>query len=203
MKQYVEKKHMKFNWKILVAVVLMVGIVYWAFDSNRTRSYNGTNLTFAAGSGPITLTNPSEMSIPVQLSGTGSRSFSIVSNIEGLNGSSTREGTGSSAVQTFAFDLAPGITELTVLRGSGVNFAAETATLLEAVVQPVNASQAGSNTVLAAVIVAALLFFISYTTEHQWMGMLRRTPAPIPVPVVEGSAGGQGKSAKSYGDNRA
>ena len=51
---------MKFNWKILVALVVMVGVIFWGVDSLRTRYYNGTDLSFGVGSGPITVTNPSD-----------------------------------------------------------------------------------------------------------------------------------------------
>lgn len=192
---------MKFNWKILVAGVLIVGVLFWAFDTLRARSYSGENLTFAVGSGVITLTNPAVDGIPVQLIGTGSRSFSIVSTIEGLTGSSTRQGTGSSATQLFEFVLPTGISEITVMRGSGVNFVTETDTRLEAVVQPVSASQSSSTTVLALVVVLGLLFYMSYTTEHRWIGMLRNRPATTVLPIDD--SGGQGKAAQSYGDNRA
>jgi hypothetical protein len=192
---------MKFNWKVLVAVILMVGAAFWALDSNRARSYNGTNLTFPVGTGPVIVTNPSDASIPAQLVGKGSRSFSVVSNIEGLAGTSSREGNGSSATQTFAFELAPGTTELSINRGSDVNLVTATDTRLDAVVQPVNASQATTNLLMTGAIMLGLLYFISFTTDHQWLRMLRQQPV-TPTVVLETSGGGQGKSAKSYGDNR-
>jgi hypothetical protein len=77
---------MKINWKVLFALVLVVGAVYWAFSSTQVNSYSGTNLTFAVGGGPVTMTNPSDEAISVQLIGTGSRSFSVSSTIDDVSG---------------------------------------------------------------------------------------------------------------------
>ncbi len=96
---------MKFNWKILVAGLLVVVAAYWAQDSVRMRSYTGTNLSFGVGTGPVTVTNPSDQPVAVQLIGTGTRAFSISSAIEGLAGSSIKAGSGSSTTQVFDFAI--------------------------------------------------------------------------------------------------
>ncbi len=172
---------MKFNWRVLIAVVLIGGGILWAVDSVRTRSYAGTNLNFLIGRGPVTVTNPSDESVAVQLVGKGSRSFSVSSSMEGVSGAPTRQGTGSTTTQLFAFDLPPGVSEFTVVRGGAsatdVNFVGNADTRLDATVQPLDASDARTTILAAAVIVLGGLFYISRTTEHRWISTLRRQPA--------------------------
>jgi hypothetical protein len=198
---------MKINWKVLFALVLVVGAVYWAFSSTQVNSYSGTNLTFAVGGGPVTMTNPSDETIAVQLIGDGSRSFTVQSSIDEVSGSSTREGSGSDRTNVFAFDLPPGASTFTVARGQNVNFGATTDTRLSAVVESMTGDNASTTFIVAVVVILGALFYASRATGHQWISLLRRqkveTPVPDAEPVVKPETGGQGQNLRAYGDNRA
>jgi hypothetical protein len=192
---------MKLNWKILIASLLIVVALFWTFDSLRTRSYSGTNLNFGVGGGVVTVTNPSEESIPVQLIGSGTRSFSLTSSIEGVEGNSTRQGTGRESQQLFEFSLPAGVTEFTVVRGEGVNFVSTTDTRLSAVANPVTPDMFRGTLIAAVVVVLGAIFYISSATGHRWLRALRGVqPAPVPVPVAVDA--GQGRAMRAYGDNR-
>jgi len=195
---------MKINWKVLFALVLVVGAIYWAVSSTQVNAYTGSNLTFAVGNGPVTMTNPSDESISVQLIGSGSRSFSVSSTIDDISGASTREGTGKDRTNVFAFDLPPGISTFTVARGQDVNFGVTSETKLEAIVESMSGDNARTTAIVAAVIVLGALFYISHTTGHRWINILRRknsfTQDTQPIAVI--ASGGQGHAIRSYGDNR-
>jgi hypothetical protein len=198
---------MKMNWKSLVALALIVVALYWAVDSVRPRSYSGSNLNFAIGSGPVMVTNPADEPVSVQLVGTGTRSFSVTSTIEGVPDASTREGSGRNTTQLMDFALPPGASEFTVARGTNVNFVAGADNRLVAVVQPQGATEARTTVIVAAVVILGALFYISRTNGHRWIPTLGRQKAPVPVvkPLVEAAAvvHGQGHAIRSYGDNRA
>jgi hypothetical protein len=198
---------MKINWKVLTAVVVIVGATFWAVESVRSLSYSGTHLNFGVGSGTVTLTNPSNEPVPVQLVGTGTRSFSVSSSIAEVTGSSTREGSGRNTMQLFEFALPPGVSEFTIARGTHVSIVANTETNLEATVQPVSASESRTIIIMAAVVALGALFYISRTTGHRWIGPLRRkADAKLAAKLVADKAAaehGQGQSFRAYGDNRA
>lgn len=193
---------MKFNWKILVAGLLVVVAAYWAQDSVRMRSYTGTNLSFGVGTGPVTVTNPSDQPVPVQLIGTGTRAFSVSSAIEGLTGSSIKAGSGSSTTQVFDFAFLPGINGFTITRGTNVNFVSNSGTRLAVTVQPTTDSEARTTLIIAAVLVLGGLFYISRTLGHPWLSRLRRQPVAVevPVPVVETATGdpNRGRDGRMY-----
>jgi hypothetical protein len=195
---------MKFNWKILVAVLVIVAISYWAITSLLVHSYSGTAaLNFGVGTGPVTVTNSSDAPVVVQLAGTGARTFNVTSDTEGLTGTSTRTGTGNSATQLYEITLPPGETVFTVLRGTNVTFVAPEGSPLAATVQPGTASETQTTLIVTAIVILGSLFFISMTTGHQWINMLRgiKPPAQPVVPSAESAGGGQGRTIKSYGDN--
>lgn len=202
---------MERNWKtvkIVLGFVVIFAAIFWATDSVRSRSYTGTNLSFDAGSGPVVVTNPSDQPVAVQLSGAGSRTFHVSSTIEDVTGSSTRVESGSSRIQQFEFLLPPGTSEFTTSGGTDVIFVVDTDTELQATINPMSSDSGRSTLIFAAVVVLVSLYFISRVTEHQWIKSIRHsvmpasqnTPDPEPVPVV--ASGGQGRSARAYGDNR-
>lgn len=199
---------MKLDWKtfkVVFAFVIIAGIVFWAMDSVRTQTYSGTNLAFGVGSGPVTLTNASDEPVSVQLVGPGTRTFSVVSSIEGVEGSSTREGVGGSATQVFVFDLPSGESEFRLTRGSDISFVGNANTSLEATVQPIDAGQSQTIFIVAAVVILGLLYYISATLEHGWISMIRSrgNSQEVTRPVATVSMdGGQGQAIKAYGDNR-
>src|SRR6185295_15680991 len=110
------------NWKVIVAVVVIVGAAFWAINGLRTQSYSGSNLNFAVGGGPVTVTNATDAAVPVQLTGTGARVFNVTSATESLVGPSIRQGNGSGSTQLYEFALPVGVTVFNVLRGTNVNF---------------------------------------------------------------------------------
>src|SRR5689334_15598842 len=117
---------MKLNLKVIIAIVVIIGATVWAVDSVRSRSYSGTAFTFSVGHGAVTLVNSSDAAVPVQLVGTGSRSFTVATSMDGVAGTSERVGTGRTTTQLFEFSPLPGSTNFTVTGGTDVNFNAAT-----------------------------------------------------------------------------
>jgi len=195
---------MKFNWKVVIALVLVAGGIYFAVESIRPHSYSGNNLSFPVGSGPVSVTNPSEETLLVQVIGTGARSFSISSTIDGVSGSSTRQGSGRGITQSFEFGLPPGTSEFTISQGSDVNFVANTATTLEASLQPLGGSKAGTTLIVAIVVILGALFYISRANVYRWISALHRedfsTQDTQPIMVITDS--GQDRESRVYVDNR-
>lgn len=200
---------MKINWRVLIAAVVAVAAIFWAVDSVRARSYSGNNLNFVVGRGPVTVTNPSDQPVAGQLVGKGSRSFSVTSSMEDLSGSSTRQGTGSNSPQVFGFELPPGVSEFTVVRGTtttpDVNFVADTGTQMAVVAQPQNANDTRTTLIVAAVVMLAALFYMSRSTGHRWISALRGKKAHVQdsEPFVQSAAAAQGSPIRAFGDNRA
>ncbi len=171
---------MKFNWKVLVALVVLAGAIFWAIDSQRTRSYSGIDLNFDVGNGPVTVTNSTNTAVPVQLTSTGTRMFTVSSISESISGRSVRQGSGRTATQLFEVDLPPGITELIIVaRSAAVNFVADTGSRLAATVQPMTGDDARTTTIVAAVIIVGTLFYLSRATDHRWITLIRREKAAV------------------------
>lgn len=168
---------MKLNWKVLIALVVIIGIGFWAVESVRSRSYTGNHLNFGIGSGVVTLTNPSDEPIPVQLVSTGTRAFTISSTIDGVSGSSIRQVNGRNITQLFEFQVPSGVSEFAVVRGTNVNFTTNTETTLEATVQPLDESTSRNTIIAAAGIILVALFYISHTNGHRWISVSRRKAA--------------------------
>jgi preprotein translocase subunit SecE len=199
---------MKLNWKlfkVVLAFVVIFGTIAWALSSLLPSSYSGSNLNFGVGSGPVTVTNPSDEPVPVQLVAPRSRSFTVASAAEGLAGSSTRQGTGSSSTYVFEFDLPPGISEFTIARGADVKFMADSATRLEARINPLNPDSTRTTIIVAAVVILGALFYASNAVGHQWINFFRRevVSTPEPQPTTASRATGQDYGQRPYGDNRA
>jgi hypothetical protein len=199
---------MKINWRVLIAAVVVVGAIVLAVSSVSSRSYSGSNLNFIVGRGPVTVTNPSDQPVAVQLLGKGSRTFSVTSTIGNVAGSSTREGTGSNSPQVFGVELPPGVSEFTVVRGTtttpDVNFVADTDTRLAVVAQPLNANDARTTIIVAAVVILGALFYMSRATGHLWINTLRGKTAPAQAskPLVQSATSSQGSPIRAFGDNR-
>jgi hypothetical protein len=79
-----EQAKMKINLKVLIALIVIVAVGYWAVISILPRSYSGSALNFGVGSGTVTVTNPSTESVPAQLVAK-SRSFRVSSAVESLS----------------------------------------------------------------------------------------------------------------------
>jgi hypothetical protein len=177
-------------------------------ETTRQRSYSGDNLSFGVGSGPVTVTNPSDAPVAVQLVSPESRSFSVSSTLDLETGTSTRVGSGREATHVFDFELPSGVSTFTVTRGRNVTFVAATDTSLDATVQAANASEANMTLIAAAVVVLGSLFYISRSNGHRWIAPLRRKQddaiaARQAAATASTEDHGQGRAIRSYGDNRA
>ena len=185
---------MRVNWKVLVAIALIGGAIAWAATSITSTSYSGAYLTFSVGTGTVTMTNPSSESIPVRLSAAANRSFSVSSTIDGVPRSSTR-GDSASLIE---FELPPGISEFTLVRGTDVIFISQADTNLEATV---HAANVGTKIKVAVGIIVVLLFYISYTANHRWIYMLLGKE-PRSKLHSKPYVGEQDTDMRPYGDNR-
>ena len=170
-------KTKKINWKVLIALIVLVGASIWGIASLRTRSYSGSNLTFGVGSGPVTVTNLSDATMQVKLVGARPATFSVTSSIEGVAGRSTTQGSGRNATQLFEFALPPGVSEFTVIRSADVSFVSSGDTRLEASVQPLSAQDSQTTLLVAVIAIIASLFYLSSTNDHRWISASRRKKA--------------------------
>jgi hypothetical protein len=168
---------MKINVRAIIALVLIVALIYVVVDSLRERAYSGANLSFPFGSGPVTVTNPSDSAVPVRLVSADNRAFSVSTTVDGVASASTREGSGRETVYVSAFDLPPGEWVMTITRGRNITFTTETETILEATVQAMNANDTRNVLIGTVLAVLAGLYYISRTTGHRWMSLLRRQEA--------------------------
>jgi hypothetical protein len=104
----------------------------------------------------------------------------------------------------FEFELPPGISEFTIVRGTNVKFVADTATRLRATVNPLSADSSRTTIIVAIVVVLGSLFYMSRTIDHSWMRALRpqktsvQNAGPIPVPVTADV--NQGRDGRMYSD---
>lgn len=203
-----ERRQMKFNWKLIVAVVVMVGVVIWAVQSLLPSSYNGKTVNMSVGSGVVTVDNPSDAPVAVQLVGNGTRSFTVASSIEGVSGTSTRQGSGSSSTQLFEFSVPSGTSTFTVTRGTSVNLVADSNTTLGVNAQPLSEGESRTTYIVTVVVLIVGLFYISRSTGHQWIKSLRRQEIPVPIvaaiplvetPVGDANRGRDGRMYSNYG----
>jgi hypothetical protein len=172
-----EHTQMKTYLKVIIALALIVVASYWAVDSVSQRSYTGSNLNFAVGSGPVTLTNSSDVAVSVQLTSPEARPFQVLSAVSGADGTSARQGSGREALQTLTFDLPSGVTEFSITRGRNVTFVATGDTDLEATVQPMSASDARNTLIAVGLVILVTLYYIYRTTGYRWTSALRRQAA--------------------------
>ncbi|MBZ0285133.1 MAG: hypothetical protein K8L97_30650 [Anaerolineae bacterium] len=175
---------MKPNWRVVIALVLIVGVIGWAVSSVLPRSFSGSNLTFGVGGGTVTVTNPSDVPVAVQLVGNGTRTFTVSSSIDGVAGSSVKQGTGNTSTHLFEYALPPGMSDILVLRGSGVNFVSSSDTNLVATINPLSQNETRTTLIITAVIVLGGLFYISHTTGHRLIKTLLRREGSSPTIAV-------------------
>jgi hypothetical protein len=197
---------MKTNWKLFLVIAAMIGIVAWAVGSVLPRSVSGANLTFGVGSGTVAINNPSDEPVAVQLVGKGTRAFTVSSSLEGVTGSSTRQGSGSSATQLFEFASPPGLSEFTVTRGNSVNFVSNTVTNLAATIRPLSEGETRTTLVIAAIAVLVGLYYFSRSIGHRWLKTFQRREVPVLVvapaaetPVGDANRGRDGRMYSNYG----
>jgi hypothetical protein len=175
----------KINIRIVIALVIMVAIVFFAYNSVQSESYSGNELTFNT-SGVITLVN--NASDPATVRATSPRTFTVTTtDTENRTMRATREGTGRTAIYAAEGTIAPGTTELKVTRGGGVDFNIQAAGgALSATVAARDASGNRSIVITALVGCLIILGYISFETQHIWLKSARR----MVVQRVRGSKGG-------------
>lgn len=161
--------------KIVIALLIIAGTAYWAFDSTNTRSYAGSDIEFTVGNGS-SVNISHEASEPVVLDITASSSFAVTSTNNDLSGSGTREGSGRNVVYRHQVELPADTTDFRVTRGSNITFAVDGAA--EAVVTPMQGDAARTTIIMAAVVIIAALYYISRTLEHRWIKAIMPKSSP-------------------------
>jgi hypothetical protein len=164
---------MKVNWKVLVALVLIVGVTAWLVNSVRTRYYSGSIFNFAVGSGLVILTNEADEPVSAWLTGTGSRAFTVSSAREGIGGTSTQQGSGTGSTQLFEFAIPSGISQFTVNQGVNVNFMTDTHAGLTASVDPLSHSEMQTIGIGAIIVIFGGLLYIYRTLNQDQQNALR------------------------------
>lgn len=196
---------MKINWlKIVLAIVLIGGAAYWALTSAQVTSYDGSTLAVPLGSGTVIVNNPTTEPVPAQLIGRGTRTFSIGNSSEGIAGTPTRVGTGTTSTYVLDIVLLPAINTFTVVRGAEVQLITAAPTELQTTVQPISDSEIRTINVIAGLVILGALYLMSSAVGHAWVSKVlpsKKELAGIKLPVP--AEGGQGTLASGYGDNRA
>lgn len=165
--------------RIILALAVIVGVAFWAFNGVRERTYNGTKLSFEVGSGYVEVNNLSQNVIPVEMRTDPGKaaSFRIASTDLDLNVASKRQGSGRKAYHAVAFDLPPGRARIDVTRGSSVQFFAMDSGRIQATVTPMSAESARVTLGLAAAVILIALYYLSAVLEHRWLrNLVGRVP---------------------------
>lgn len=187
--------------RVGAAFAVIVLVIFQVFNAVTPTTYEGDSFEFLVNSGPIIITNDSDTPQTIQVVGTGSRAFRIISTNADLARTSETLGTGADRTQVRELSLPEGVSEFTVERGTNMGVVASDVSGLEATVYPVSSDTRRTYIIAAGVITLLALFFASSSVEHQWINMIRQTPEPEPV-VVAPVSSAQGNAARSFGDNR-
>jgi len=161
--------------RLIIALLIMVGMVAWAINRVRDRSYSDSSFAVNVGSGSIVVTNPGSEPIPVSMRSEGRTGmFRIESEDLGLAVNAKRQNSGRVSYFAVQFDLPPGQATIDVVRGSDVLFVSGSDQRLNAVVTPMSESSARAILILTGMVELAALYYISGRFEHRWIGALRR-----------------------------
>ncbi|NPV67244.1 MAG: hypothetical protein HPY64_08890 [Anaerolineae bacterium] len=167
--------NIKTGLRVLIALAVIVAVVYWAVDSTRSRTYTGDEISFNMGSGSVVISHSAEEAALARFSTTGVRgTFAIASNALEVSVSSTRQGTGASAVNTVELEVPPGTADVRVTRGTDVNLTLEGAKAATVIFTPQSEEATRTTYIAAAIVILVALFYISRTFNHGWIGWLRR-----------------------------
>jgi hypothetical protein len=159
--------------KVVIALAIIVGVAYWAFDSVRERAYAGSQVEFAVGSGnTVTIVNSGEEAVPLVV--TSRSTFGMTSSNPDLVGSPVREGTGRDVVYRHETELPAGSADFRITRGSDITFSIDNAGSVNAVVTPLSPDSARTTLIFAGVVMLAALFYISNTFQHRWIKAIRQ-----------------------------
>lgn len=171
---------MKINFRVVIALLIVVGVAYWAFSSTQQTTYSGTELSFLMGGGPVVINNTGDEPAQAQLKSTGTRgAFGVSSSVLDSNVNAAREGTGANSVFTVDLELPPGTSEVSLTRGSNVTMTINANAPVEAVVYPQSQDGTRATLIAAGVVILGALFYASSATKHGWLRALRsRGAAP-------------------------
>ena len=162
---------------MIVALLVIAATGYWAFDTVRSRTYTGSDLSFKVGSGHVVATNLSDSPIPVEMRTEGRTSIFRVESAElGLRESATRQGSGRDVYYAVTFDLPPGQATIDVTRGSDVYLIANGGPI-RAVVTPLGPEGIRLTLGFATVVILIALYYLSKATQHGWLKLLREKVA--------------------------
>lgn len=164
--------------RVILALIVIIGVAYWAIDGVRERSYSGSRLSFDVGGGQVLVNNLSKDPIPVEMRTQGrTSSFRIVSSELALKETSKRQGSGSNAYHAINFELPPGQALIDVSYGSGVTFAATGKGRLAATVTPMSPESARVTLGFAGIVILVALYYLSAVLEHRWFrGLIGKLP---------------------------
>lgn len=161
----------KINFRVVAALVVIVGVIFFTINAIQTEAYSGEALNITT-SGVIQLTNTAD--VPAMLRASAGRAFTVTASGE-VNETwrSVREGSGRETLHLVESQIAPGVTTLSVTRGSDVTFDLNAEATMDATVGA--RSDAGNRdlVVFAAVVCAAAIIYMSFATQHSWLKPLR------------------------------
>lgn len=165
--------------RVLVALLVVAAIWFWAINSVVKRSYSGAGIAFPVGSGVVEIDNRGQEPIPVSMRSEGRTSnFRVESSDLNLRENSRRQGGARTAYHIIEFEVPPGKATLEVTRGSNVKFISASSQPIDAVVAPKTPQSARNTLLLATVVTLGLLFYVSQLFDHRWVGMLLEKMPP-------------------------
>lgn len=163
---------MKLNFRVIIGLVLIVGVVYLAVTAVLPTNASGREVTVESSTGSVTIDNASDS--PVMAVMTGRNTFRVnVSGEEPTELNATRTGSGRNVSHTIETELPPGPVVISISRGSDVVFQLTSDQSIEVTATPRNAGDTQSTLLLAGAVTLALLFYISNATQHSWLRQLR------------------------------
>lgn len=146
---------MRINLKAVIALIFAVVVLVAGFNAIQVQNYSGSEITFAMPGGPVTVINPSEElgSLLLTTSGTSGTFAARGTGIDGTE-TSTREGTGRTAVNSITVPLEQGESTFQLARGSNVQAVLTGSDSLTVTAAPMSESSA-RDTIIFVVVVAA------------------------------------------------
>ena len=157
--------------RAIISLVVMVGIIYFAVNAIRHRSYSGSEVEFTT-SGTVELVNSSDE--PLEATLTSRTRFTINASDPDLEFATEREGSGRNAVYKFEGELPSGDLRLEVVRGD-VTFSLKGDSGVQATVIPQSSSSERAIIIIAIAACMGILGYMSFSTEHAWFGLVRRS----------------------------
>lgn len=180
---------MKTKVKIGIAVIVILGAMYWGFTALRQYTYSGSNIMFPIGAGHVVISNLGDEAMPIELrSGERSSIFRVASTELGLQATAARQGTGRDSYYALFFDLPPGQARIDVTRGNDIQMIARGDTRVEALVSPTAPNTVRWTLILSGALIAGSLYYISKWTNHRWLTALRNKLTRQPQQVEQTTA---------------